>query len=189
MGTGSFTFNAPQSQLHMATSLHEAVEFMVANGYLVRSKNKYLLMQQKLSRDLSKPEVPAVKSSTAIVVTARKAQDWVNEYQKFIVESMVPRRCEGRNGEMYYTNQYSEPGMKAFRKAIEGGADYNILTKSTMLYYKSGVKLKQAIGRYMEEGTWRSGYDALLQSAEQGTVEQHIKDELEDGSNSFTQLG
>jgi hypothetical protein len=173
----------------MATNLKEAIEFLVAGGYLVPGKNgKLLVMQQKIAADLKKPQVfDVVKIDQQIAVVQKT--DWVEKYKQFIADAKVPTRCESRHGEFYDTNKYSEDGMKAFRKAIESGIVYDVLIRSTFLYYHNGVRLKVAIGRYMKDGLWRSDYDRVIESSESGTLEQHIKSELDDGQHTFTQLG
>jgi uncharacterized membrane protein len=177
----------------MAINLHEAVELLTANGYLVCIKGKYKVMSDKLTKALKSSPVTTL---TPVVVpkllpgVIPKGIDWVEAYKVFINEAKIPKRLENRRGETYDANKYSDDGMKAFRKAMESGIDYQMLVRSTILYYKgANNRLKQSIGRYMHDGTWRSDYDDLMQSVKDNKVEEHIKSELDNGQYSFTQLG
>ncbi len=118
-----------------------------------------------------------------------KDSDWETMFINFIMEAKVPARLEGSNGDVYPGNKFSVPALKVFKKAINGGTVYDILVKSTMLYYKSNVRLKKAIGNYFVSGDWLSDYQALLSSASDGTLYQHIKNETDAGTKSAWKLG
>ena len=118
-----------------------------------------------------------------------KEADWEQLFMKFIQEAKVPQKLEGTRGEVYYANKYSVPGMKAFKKALQGGYVYDILVKSTMLYYKSSVKLKKAIGNYFAQEDFKSDYQALTEAAASGTLTEHIKSETNDEQQSAWKLG
>ncbi len=166
-------------------NITEVAEFLVANGYAYCLKGTYKLTT-KFHRDLKAVvNAPAVTKALALAVTT----DWEQMYKQFIIDARVPARGEGKFGDTYSTNKYSEGGMKAFRKAIESGYTYEMLVMATALYYKSGIRMKQAIGRYMEEGAWKSDYDALAKSAEENRVSEHIKETTDDGQYTFTKLG
>ena len=93
----------------------------------------------------------------------------------------MPSRGEGKDGG-YDTNKYSEPAMKVFKKSIESGINYSVLVKSTMLYYKTRKQYPLKIGNYIADGAWRSDYEALLSSAEDGTIVNHIQKEIDDNT-------
>lgn len=176
--------------------LKEATDYLFANGYLHSVKGEFkLTVKFRKAMDALAAGHSVAKSNDLVPVKYQEAGivaakvDWVAQYKQFIIDANVPKRCEGRNGEMYATNTYSEPGMKAFRKAIESGTNYEMLVASTALYYKSGIRMKVAIGRYMEEGRWRTDYDALVASAENNTVKEHIQSETDNGEHTFTKLG
>ena len=180
-------------QIHTKTrrmDLQEVTNYLVANGYAFCVKGNYKFTA-KFHRELKNAQisasVPAMQQTQPLVVAV--STDWETRYKQFIVDARVPARCEGRYGEVYATNKYSEDGMKAFRKAIESGCVYEMLVMSTALYYKSGVRLKQSIGRYMSDGTWKSDYDSLISSAEQNKVKEHIKETTDDGQHNFTRVG
>lgn len=158
----------------MSINLKEAVDFLLTHGYLYKSGIRFKVAT-KLYSDLS--------------AGSPKPIDWVGSYTKFIVDAEIPNRAESRNGEYYPLNKFSEPGCRAFRKAIEGGADYTRLVQSTRLYYRSGVRLKVAITRYMDEGLWRSDYEALVLSEEKGTTLDHVKTQESDGTHSSWTVG
>ncbi len=122
--------------------------------------------------------------------TLTLGKDWTLNFMNFIIEAKVPRQLEGSRGEVYTVNNYSEPAKKVFQKAIEKeGVVYEILVKSTMLYYKSNNKFKKNVGNYFIQGDWRSDYQNLLEAANTGTIEQHIKSEIDNGSTSYYDLG
>ena len=118
-----------------------------------------------------------------------KEVDWQNLFVKLIMDAKVPKHCEDTRGGIYNTNKYSVPGMKAFKKALEGGVDYDVLVKSTMLYYKSNVKLKKAIGNYFAQGDFLSDYASLQAAHQSGTLTEHIKSETNDKQQSAWKLG
>jgi hypothetical protein len=112
-------------------------------------------------------------------VQTTKVNDWSQAFLNFIKEAEVPSRCEGKSGG-YDINKYSEDGMKAFKKMIESGVVYAVLVKSTMLYYKTHLTYALKIGNYIADGAWRSDYEALLTSAEEGTITQHIQQQIDE---------
>lgn len=117
-------------------------------------------------------------------------RDWTMGFMNFIVEAKVPRQQQTSKGDVYIVNNYSEPAKKVFQKAIEKeGVVYEVLVKSTMLYYKSNNQYKKTIGNYFTQGDWRSDYMALVESLKDGTLEQHIKTEINESGKSQYQLG
>lgn len=106
--------------------------------------------------------------------------DWDQFYIQFIREAEVPVRGESKSGS-YDINKFSNDGAKFFRKIIESGIKYSILVKSTLLYYKTRNQYQVTINNYIVNGLWRSDYDALLSSGEDGTIEQHIQKTIDDG--------
>lgn len=180
----------------MSINLKEAVDFLLSRGYLIRGAGGKLRVTQKVYDDLNIPGnmLMQLKSSEhpihGSVVISPDLVDWKDAYIKFIMAAQVPERGETRYGEYYPMNKYSDPGMKAFKQAIwNGGIDLATLIRSTMLYYKSSIKLKVAIGRYMVEGLWRSDYEKLVMAQKDNTVEEHIKTELDNGTTTGWQVG
>jgi hypothetical protein len=166
--------------------LKEVLKYLRENRYLMVSKGKYVLsetFQQDAKRSMSAQltvETAIAVVENKIITTVVDADKWPNMFMEFIRAAQVPSRLEGARGESYYANKYSEPAMKVFRKAIESGVDLSILVKSTMLYYKSGVRFKKAISNYFVQGDWRSDYEALKSMADSGETElkDHIQTQL-----------
>ena len=128
-----------------------------------------------------------VKNVLELLPLGDPAVDWTEVYLRFIQEAEVPQRGEG-NGSGYDLNKYSEPAMKIFRKLIEKEKiQYAVLVKSTMLYYKTHTRFPVAIGRYIEDGLWRMDYLSLLNAAKEGSIEEHIKQEI-DGTTDFSRF-
>lgn len=190
---------------------NEVLQYLIDNKYILASGGKYNLSKTfqeaaaKVKRDRENgmivpmtvvPKAMAVEKDPAnnyqlMSKATQQGMDWVKAFIGFINEAQVPARLESNRGEVYSVNKYSEDGMKAFRKALEGGIDYKLLVKSTMLYYKSSVRFKKAIGNYMAQGDWRSDYEALKVAALSGTtaIEQHLKQETKDNGHNPYRLG
>lgn len=154
------------------STLHEAVQFLLDNGYMTIIKGKYIVTA-KFNK-----EITGVQRGLTLLVgnypaviepDVPKQVSWPDLYKQFIIESKVPARVMSPRGDAYATNIYSEPGMKAFRKALEKeGMQYPLMVECTQLYYQSSIGLKVAIGRFMEEGMWRTYYQELLEMKQLG---------------------
>lgn len=169
------------------SKLKEILHWLTVEGYLAEGK-----LTDKVETDLAKPEMELVVAKPKSVVPFVTPLDWSVSFMRLIADAGVPRMMEGKYGEMYQGNKYSEPGMKAYRKALEKeGIDYNILVKSTMLYYKSAIRLKKAVGNYFAQGDWRTDYDMLMHAAQEGeqTLTKHIKNETTTGYNGGYVIG
>ena len=163
------------------TELADSIEFTEAGIQAI------LKLDRKL---VKKTPVPVVSQNNTLTII-KLQQNWELGFINFIQEAKVPKYLDNGKGDSYVANNYSAPAMKIFRKAIEKeGILYDVLVKSTMLYYKSQRnRFKKAIGNYFIQGDWRSDYLALLEAAGTGTIEQHIKSEIEDGNKSHWKLG
>lgn len=166
-------------------NLKEATEYLVANGYMLCIKGKYKVTR-KFYKEIEHPAGALVTQQLPVV---RIAEAWPERYLQFIRDAGVPARREGSKGNVYDTNKYSDGAMKVFKKILESGIKYELLVLSTGLYYKSSVNSPVAIGRYIEEGLWRTDYDALELSAQQGTIKDHIKQTTNNGQHDFTTVG
>lgn len=199
----------------MSISLKEATEFMITNGYIhPLGQGKYKLSTKfhqefkkvlqplrelpSTSRSALSDQMEALQPSTIIpeghevpVLTDKFYFSWENRYKQFILNAKVPARLESKGGDSYQANAFSEKAMKAYRKACESGIEHDILVKSTMLYYHSSLRFKVAIGRYMEEGIWKTHYDTLLSAAAGGEQQltDHIKQETANDQQSSYRLG
>jgi hypothetical protein len=158
--------------------LPEIVQFLIANGYIAMHKGLYKFTA-KFNREVVGLDKGLVPGPGGVLMVREpelpKQVSWQQLYMRFIIEAKVPRKVTGPSGDAYQTNAYSEGGMKAFRKAIENErVQYEKLVAATILYYKS-FPYPVAIGRYMEEGVWRTGYSELERSIETGTIDEHVK--------------
>lgn len=187
--------------------VHEVHDYLKREGYIKVVRGQYAFTQKYFealaipkpkviqSKGTSSPTVvPApVQALSASLSTVLSTLDWPARYIAFIQEAKVPPRLEDGRGGMYYANKYSEEGAKAFRKILEvDKAEYQVLVKSTMLYYKSGTRYKKKIGNYIVDGDWRSDYTDLVEKFSKGEKEvtQHIKDQLDDGQHTqYSALG
>lgn len=160
---------------------------------------KYIQATDAYNYDLTEKGIQLLRQSYTVPVPAlikpqnnalqiiKMQQDWMLAFMNFIMEAKIPKYCDNGKGEQYIVNNYSEPAMKVFKKAIEKElVVYDVLVKSTMLYYKSTKnKFKKAVGNYFVQGDWRSDYNALLEAADTGTVESLIKSEMDNGNSRF----
>lgn len=186
--------------------LKQAIDQLYDEGYIVFVQNlastvKYTLsekgmqlLQQGRAFDLASIDqqiavIEKPKNNSLKVIELQ--QNWMLGFMNFIIEAKVPKYCDNGKGDQYIVNNYSEPAMKVFKKAIEKeNIIYDVLVKSTMLYYKSTKnRFKKAIANYFVQGDWRSDYAALLEAAGTGTIENHIKSEMDNGTKSKWKLG
>ena len=160
-------------------NLQNAVQFLVDNGYMAIIKGKYIVTAKFNKEILGVAKgLTLAQGSVPVVIEPDipKQISWADLYKRFIAESKVPARIVNSRGEPYPVNVYSEPGMKAFRKAIEKEkVDYQLLVRATEIYYTGSIQMKVSIGRFMEEGMWRTYYDEVVRHQESGTLSDHEK--------------
>lgn len=167
--------------------LPEVLQYLINNHYVIGSKQGFKLTK-KFHEDIKK-ESPV--NTDLIILRNQYYFSWENRYKQFIIRAAVPVRLKDNKGMLYSSNNYSEAGMRAYRKAIESGTEQDLLEKATMLYYNSGISYKVAIGRFITEGIWKTHYDTLLSAAKQGEQKllDHIKNEVSDGTVDKYELG
>lgn len=143
---------------------------------LVHEVNRHNNLPAIVKQELVLPATPA---------------EWELRFMNLIADAQVPTRLEDSRGNPYYANKFSIEGLKVFQKAMKSGVDYQVLVKSVMLYYKSSVKFKKAIGNYFKDGDWKTDYNALMDSAEKGkdAIADHINKEIHDGTRGNYKLG
>lgn len=180
----------------MTEELAEIVHFLSANGYLIRTKQEYFIFTNKFYKEFTQHDIGVIplpgiaisKSETTIVVVPGQsmgANGIANGYMAFIRDCNVPRKITTPDGRSYAANQYSEKGVKAFAKILRriqsGGIDGALLKHTVQLYYKSGTGYKLKIGNYIGDGAWETDYQELVERLGNGTVADHIKEELKEG--------
>ena len=166
----------------MSITLKDAVDFLLSEGYIFKYGERFKFAS-KTYLELTAKDLPGHTHSKPAAI------NWVTAFTQFIMAAKIPSRAEDSRGGYYSLNQYSEPAMKAFRKIVEGGVSLEDLVASTTLYYKSGVKLKVKIGRYIEEGLWRGDYEAYMASKEAGNLREHEKQQKSDGTTTSWSVG
>lgn len=181
----------------MTEELSEIVHFLSANGYLIRTKQEYFIFTNKFYKEFTQHDIGVIpilgiaiaKSETTRVVVPimdmALADGIPNAYMAFIRDTKVPRKIITQDGRSYAANQYSEKGVKAFsrvlRRVASGEIDMALLVHSTTLYYKSSTGYKLKIGNYIGDGAWETDYRELVERLGNGTVAEHIKEELKEG--------
>lgn len=178
----------------------EALQLLVQQGWLKLYDNRWSLEPDK---GQFVPGTPVSGDSLRLWQSKQVAiahqelmlpateQEWELKFINLIADAQVPQKLEDNKGGVYYANKFSETGLKVFKTALKRGVIYEVLVKSVMLYYKSSVRYKKAIGNYFAQGDWRTDYEALLASAEAGgdALNKHIKEEISDGTTSQFKLG
>lgn len=177
-------------------TLNEATQWLLDQGYLVEHKKRYKVTQ-KFYDDMGSPGVGALPAPVITIdnapVSIPKDFDWKALFIRFILEAQVPKWGRTSTGDHYPLNQYSEAGLKAFRKAVEkDGADYQTLKESVRLYYGSKNAYYKAIGNYFAEGHWVTGYEELknakVQAVETGSlapVLTHLKESTQANGSAY----
>lgn len=176
----------------MTEELSEIVHFLSANGYLIRTKQEYFIFTNKFYKEFTQhdigiiplPGIAITKSEmTRVVAVGKPTYDSIREvYMAFIAECNIPRKAISPAGYNYSLNQYSEKGLRAFGKIVmRSDIDMALLVHSTQLYYKSANAYKLKIGNYIGDGAWETDYRELVERLGNGTVAEHIKEELKEG--------
>lgn len=171
-------------------NLQQIVHHLLENGYMMVIKGKYVVTA-KFNKEITGQEIGLIKINNLPVVMETPPPaalitvptDWPMKFMRFISEAQVPKKGSSAGGQEYDINQYSEPAMKVFRKMLEKeGIKYEVLVKSTMLYYKVHQTFQRTIGNYIADGYWRTDYYTLLQAAESGvdSLKTHIEKEISD---------
>jgi hypothetical protein len=174
-------------------NLKTATEFLVNEGYIVEHKGK-MKFTAKFYKEfkgidggivLTPDRHLAVMQPNAGALT-HKLPTWEERYITFLKKCNIPPTAKSATGSSYSINQFSQDGMKAYKKAIESGIDEAILILSTALYYNGNkTGFKQKIGNYMADGTWITGYTEMKESMEKGTVQEHIITQTKNDNGAF----
>lgn len=186
-------------------NLTEAMEYLLSNQYVLSAgKGKYSFSkkfeQEYVPRSLKQKtttDVLAINPQMPIAVKpVPKNSDniyYAHRFITFITEANVPKRIEGGRGKWYPGNKYNEEAAIKFHKMIhDEGINYDILVRSTALYYASSIDFKKVIGNYILQGDWRTDYEELKNRAGEGKeeLEKHIKNELKnDGEQTYYRRG
>lgn len=188
-------------------NLQEIIKYLKDNKYILISQGKYIMspefqqackkqkeeiVEKKFSAGDSIITSVMVSEHIGIITKVEPKINYSDWFIQFIKDAKVPSRLEDNHGNLYSANKYNEDARKIFQKALEKeGFDYTLLVRSTMLYYKSGIRYKKAIGTYFTSGEFRTDYLNLKQSAEEGTesLEQHLKEEINNGQHNRYTLG
>lgn len=166
---------------------NELLSQLLASGYTTMEKGKYVFTRKFYEELGSTNALVLAQSSSGLPMLPQTQQDWENQFIALISEAKVPQRLEDNRGGVYYANKFSVEGLKAFRKAIESGVNYQVLVKSVFLYYQSSVRFKKAVGNYFANGDWRTDYEALAASAVQGidALKDHIQKETNEQRGNY----
>lgn len=166
--------------------LTQVIKYLRDNGYTKTTAGK-LVFTKKFHEDHA-AQRGVITTKNLFGLMPIDPNDVTDAFIKFILDSKVPSKLETKTGP-YFANKYSGDAAKVFQKILITGYNYDLLVKSTMLYYKSGVGYKKAIGNYILQGDWLTGYEELKAAADTGEEElkSHIENTLDNGEHdNFT---
>ncbi len=181
----------------MVEELVHIIQHLSSEGYIIKSPQNYFMFTNKFYNEYTGQDIGAipvseiqmVKTSGAVITMPVKTGDAKDAYLEFIKECNIPKRAETSQNEIYNLNQYSEKGMKVFKKILErarkGEIDLQLLIKCTQLYYKSpGYKLK--VGNFIGDGAWETHYQEMIDSIQTNSLRTHIKESIEHDNTGTT---
>lgn len=164
-------------------SNEEWIEEGLKRGFMIPLKGKYTL-----TNELHRNYVP-LSAETGLVVakkevtTSSTVMDTNTLFMEFIKACEVPTRCPTAK---YWLNRYNKDGAKEFARILtKENVNINVLVASTKLYYKTTKEYAKTISNYITEGIWRTGYQDMMTNAQQGTVQNYIKEEIRGDSNTL----
>lgn len=174
-------------------TLKQINDYLIKEGYLISIRGKPILTNKYFRGILSNKgdtfNLPVVIDSRVAKVEKRKL-DLVGAkilMKKLVEDSMVPHRIEDGRGGSYTVKTYGKAGVEKFCEVMnmvaEGQLDYQILVASTRLYYARGG-YKKTISNYFADEVWEGEYMEFKKKLDTGKVERHIKDGLDDGTDS-----
>lgn len=138
--------------------LKEVVSWLAQNDYIVMHKSRYLLTS-KFNKEMTGEDIgvqviekPVVKQA----VEKPKPVDWIQLYQKIIMEAKIPSNSDNGRGGTYRINAATKPGREAFKKAIEGGATYETLLKALQSYYSVQKSFLVKVEKFFTDEIWRN---------------------------------
>jgi ribosomal protein S15P/S13E len=181
--------------MYMSEELAEAMHFLSADGYVVRTPQAYFVFTNKFYNEFtghdiglvpdSRPIIMKSETTSVLVPPKQLTKTTISEaYLAFILRCNVPRRIVNPKGDSYAANQFSEKGAKAFGKILvrvhSGEIDIDLLIHTVQLYYKSSQAYKLKIGNYIGDGAWETDYQELVNRLSKGTINEHIKQETKD---------
>lgn len=168
-------------------NLQTIVSELLDGEYIIKSPQGFFAFTNKFYKDFNGEDVgvskvESVKTRKTTISINEKLDDLKTSYMDFILACNIPRRGRTSTLELYDLNQYSETGKKAFGKILarvaKGEIDYDLLVKTTQLYYKS-PGAKQKIGNFISDGTWETPYASMVANINNNTLKGHIQSTLE----------
>ncbi len=170
----------------------EVQTWLMENLYMIRKNGKFVLtdrFQQAVKSEKPNSNRELAGTSQEMVIR-QPVIDWSMRFMEFIAACQIPAKISDAKGGLYAGNKYNNEAAREWKSMIEsGGISEPVLIMSTMLYYKSNLKYKKAIGNYILQGDWRTDYMELLNAKQRGMIDQHIKSRTDGGEHSGWKLG
>lgn len=147
--------------------LTEIVTYLTGHDYAVWTGGK-LVLTNNFYRLIQAPAGTPAELSTPSPLPIRE------QFQQFMEEAEVPFRITTADGGQYTVKTTSEPGIKAFKKALTK-ITYADLVYITKWYYKQNKLMRKTIANYLSEEIWQG---ALQELQKKGTASTPIKASL-----------
>jgi formyltetrahydrofolate synthetase len=168
-------------------NIKEVNEYLRLNKYIFEFQGKTYITS-KFIKDLKKEEVIEISSSSSLQVVPNTSisiitsvsnpiESTKDRFKRFIVEAEVPYRIRMDNGKSYTANAYHISAEKVLNKALKDGYDWRGIVMATKLYYKANG-FKQKLSNYFILGTWESEYDEFVKKLSDGTIAEHVQQQI-----------
>jgi hypothetical protein len=170
-------------------SEQDAINLLIEKGYMVVLKGKY-----NLTGEFHRTYIPVstglvVSSKSELATTSSPVMNITALFMEFIKQCEVPSKTDNGRGGFYWINRFNKDGAKEFARIIsKEDVNLQVLIACTKLYYMQTKTCAKTISNYITEGIWRSGYQDMLTSLENGTIKEDIKKELQEGKQSNMKL-
>ena len=172
----------------MEKPLKEAIELLIASGYLVIDGERLTFTDKILELDTGVLENKAPAYTKQLIKLHPKTKSVIpaagqqSALIKFIIDCQVPQKIKTSNGSSYWANKYSKEAEVELQKILGQGYQLDILTAATKLYYKSSDYCEN-ITNYIRNGTWLTHYQEMEKHLNAGTTEKHIKSTIVEQSS------
>lgn len=158
-------------------TLDKAIDFLLENDYLAYIQGK-IVVTGKLQREfkpIPKDKIDVIFPDQPTVVS-REAL-----WKKFMADAEVPHKAIATDGRAYTIRQYSAGLANQLTRIIKT-VNYEILVKSTALYYKSN-SYKVIFSNYLEKNIWKEEYERYEKAKVSGQMDSNIA--ASSGGNRF----
>lgn len=166
-------------------TVNDAIELLIRENYMVSMKGKYTLTNNfhrnyipvsESGLVVVKKEVAKIEANAQLVIPSQPILTVDQMFMQFIKDANVPTRCPTAK---YWLNRFNKDAAKEFGRLLsKESINYSVLLASTKLYYIQTKEYAKTIGNYFIEGTWRTGYQDMIDAADKGNLGGYIQGEI-----------